>query len=97
MVCRGAGVGLSPGDSFGVEFMLPHKVGQARSHQTSKATFIVLGVCVFMAQRLAGIISLKNMREDQTALASVTSVVYMSKEGTLLSEASPVSSLRWDL
>jgi len=50
-----------------------------------------------MAQRLGGIVSLKNIREERLALASVMSVVCMSKEGTLICEVSLVSSLRWDL
>lgn len=51
---------------------------------------------IFMAQRDVGIVSLKNIREERLALASVMSLVCMRKEGTLISEVPLVFSLRWD-
>lgn len=78
----------------------------APSHQGKKPDLIELQrllphssfrVGTFMAQRLADIVSLKNIREERLALASVTSVVCTSNEGMLISEVSLVSSLRWDL
>lgn len=55
-------------------------------------------VGIFMAQRLVGIVSLKNDRKKKKARFRFCHVCCMyEQEGTLISEISLFSSLRWDL